>query len=486
MKSLETLRRSVARALTVLAVAHVPILVCICWLLGQSAWATGGTALICASLPLALNLLRRSTTLIAFALAGALVIQTSLLVAAFAGHPWQVEMHFYYFAVLAMLAGFCDERVLLFAAGLIVIPAVGLNESLSAALDPVYGSSLRGTIHFLMVAIVTTVLVAIGRTVRDTFNEMQTARAKADAAETTLAAASVSHARALAATATSAELTTSLVYRFQSEIAESVDGLCEAATGLQANTDQLGAAAARSSAQSITIFVTAEDTARKVKLAAEAGEALAQTIAEVGENAAQSSQLANVAASEVEATNATIDEMAAVASEISKVTDLINGIAAQTNLLALNATIEAARAGEYGRGFAVVAQEVKALAAQTAKATQDIANRVTAMQATTGRSVNAIQGISERVRELNSFSARIASAVEQQADAARDIARNVSHASEGVGHVEDSMRQMEAILGKNTRSLSALGAAAKQIVIQTGNIRQRMGAFAQEIQRLRG
>ena len=114
--------------------------------------------------------------------------------------------------------------------------------------------------------------------------------------------------------------------------------------------------------------------------AAHAGEELARTIAHVGENAAQSSRLAAEAVYEAERTSATIDEMAAVAHEIGKVTELITAIAGQTNLLALNATIEAARAGEAGRGFAVVAQEVKALAAQTAGATQEISSKIEAMQ----------------------------------------------------------------------------------------------------------
>jgi methyl-accepting chemotaxis protein len=118
--------------------------------------------------------------------------------------------------------------------------------------------------------------------------------------------------------------------------------------------------------------------------------------------------LAAGAVDEVLQTNSTIDELAVVANEISEVTDLINKIAGQTNLLALNATIEAARAGEAGRGFAIVAQEVKALAGQTANATQNINQRIGAIQSVAVRSVGAIQGISSTIRELNRFSVSIA------------------------------------------------------------------------------
>ena len=186
--------------------------------------------------------------------------------------------------------------------------------------------------------------------------------------------------------------------------------------------------------------------------------------------------------SEAAKTNATIDELAAVASEIGKVTDLISAIAGQTNLLALNATIEAARAGETGRGFAVVAQEVKALAAQTAAATQEIGTRIQAMQNATGRSVDAIQAISGTIRELDLFSARIAAAVEQQAIAAREIADNVNAAAAGVGHVNDVIVEFEGVADQTARAVQKLGGAATGVTGQTKRIRDQVKAFTDDIQ----
>jgi methyl-accepting chemotaxis protein len=192
--------------------------------------------------------------------------------------------------------------------------------------------------------------------------------------------------------------------------------------------------------------------------------------------------LANGAVGEAARTNEAIGELAVAAQEIDKVTELIAGIASQTNLLALNATIEAARAGEMGRGFAIVAQEVKALAGQTATATQDIGRRVAAMRQATGRSVEAIATISGTIRELDLFSARIAAAVEQQAVAARDIAGNANSASANVVEVGTAIVEIETVADQASRSAGKLGTAAVNVADQSNRIRDQVTAFAQNVQ----
>jgi methyl-accepting chemotaxis protein len=419
-------------------------------------------------------------------------------------------MHFYYFAVLAMLSGFCDWRVLILAAGLISLHHLSLNGLLPSAVYPGGTNYLRVGVHAIVVVIETAMLIEIGRTILTAFAqakaalsqaelasaELKTTAAKRDAAfaeakiaqsqaelvATELKTIAAKRDEEISATTTRADQVARLFERFKCEMAESIDILHAAAQTLQTNAVGLGGTAARANTQSIAVANASNETTIKVNSAAQAGEVLARTIAEISHHSTESSQLAAKAVTEAELTNATIGEMAGVADEIGKVTDLIGAIASQTNLLALNATIEAARAGEAGRGFAVVALEVKALAGQTATATQDIAKRIEAMQSTAGRSVSAIKMIAGRIRELDHFSARIASAVEEQAaSAAREISSNVNAAAIGVSDVTQAIGEIKVVAHETERAATDLNSAAAEVAKQTGTIRQRVRIFREEV-----
>jgi methyl-accepting chemotaxis protein len=481
LNNLQKFQWTVARALIVLSFVHVPILVAVSAFLGASTIPIFLAAIGLATLPLLFVWMSRPLVVISLSITVALVGQTSLLVYAFDGHPWQVEMHFYYFVVLAMLSGFCGWRALLLAATLIAVHHLGLNFLLPAAVYPGGADLVRVLVHALFVVIEVAMLIYIGQIIRAAFFAADTARGEAERAALELNKAGADREQNLVATTLRANELSSKLDRFKREIAESIEILHTAATELQSNADSLSNAAAQTNTQSMAASSASENTAEKVNSAAASGDELARTISEVGANAAQSSRLAADAVREAESTNQTIDEMAQVAREIGEVTGLIASIAGRTNLLALNATIEAARAGEAGRGFAVVAQEVKALAAQTAAATQNIATRIEAIQSTTERSVTAIQDVSGTIDKLDQFSALIAAAVEEQAVAARDIASNVNAAANGVGHMNAAINEIEAIAGRTATSADVLGRSAVEVARQTDRIRHRVRAFTDEI-----
>ncbi len=187
------------------------------------------------------------------------------------------------------------------------------------------------------------------------------------------------------------------------------------------------------------VSTTSRAATNNVETVAAATEELSASIAEISRQVAQSSRIASGALKASELTHREIELQAEAASKIGEVVALITEIANQTNLLALNATIEAARAGEAGKGFAVVANEVKNLATQTARATDDIRLQVSGIQDATTSTVNAIGEIAETIRELDGSTGRIAAAVEQQGAATQEIARNVEHAANGIKSVDDEL-----------------------------------------------
>jgi methyl-accepting chemotaxis protein len=485
MRNLVQFQNTVAFALTALAWLHVPVLTFTAWLLGRDAPYSILAGAMFAAFPAILFFLKRPVVMIAFASAIALIGQTSLFVYLLEGHPWQVEGHFYYFAVLAMLSGFCEWRVILLGAALIALHHLGLNFILPSAVYPGGSDIWRVVFHAIVVVVETVMLVGISVIMRGAFGAAFEAKANAERTAGELRDVAAKRELDLISSTDYAKDLHGLLEQFEREIGESVEALHNAAQELEGSAKGLGSTAETASAQSMKVAAITEETSIQVKTVAQAGESLAETIAGVGASVSESSRLAREAVGQAVATTTAIDEMAEVASEIGNVTSLISAIAAQTNLLALNATIEAARAGDAGRGFAVVAQEVKALAAQTAKATQDIATRIDAMQMATGKSVSAIGQISSVITELDRFSARIANSVEEQVISAREIAGNVSSVSEGVDAVAQSVVQIESVAERTNRAASQLNGAAVSVTSQTLRIRERVQAFATEVAKIR-
>ncbi len=223
-------------------------------------------------------------------------------------------------------------------------------------------------------------------------------------------------------------------------VAQSIEG---AAGDLQTTAEQMITGAQRTSSETSALFELTNRTVDNMRSVQAATEELSASIEEIGRQVTTSTQVVHEASGQAEATTNVVSELATSASRIGDVIRLIQEIAEQTNLLALNATIEAARAGEAGRGFAVVAAEVKDLANQTAKATEEISGQVSGIQNSTSETVAAIEKIAGTISHINEISSSIASAVEQQASSAKEIADNVTQASGGAEQINAALESVE-------------------------------------------
>jgi methyl-accepting chemotaxis protein len=268
---------------------------------------------------------------------------------------------------------------------------------------------------------------------------------------------------------------------FERSVKGIVSSVATAAAGMQTTAQSMTATASDASARAATVGAASDSASNNVGTVAAAAEELSSSVAEISRQVTQSSKIAAQAVGDAERTNATVQVLATGAEKIGEVVKLIHSIAAQTNLLALNATIEAARAGESGRGFAIVASEVKALANQTAKATEEIATQVAAMQSCTSDAVASIGGISETIAQMSEITTSIAASVEQQGEATREIARNIQSAAAGSSEIS-------AHIGGVTTAAAATGLAASDVLFnareldnQSGMLRDAVDGFLAKV-----
>jgi methyl-accepting chemotaxis protein len=248
-----------------------------------------------------------------------------------------------------------------------------------------------------------------------------------------------------------------LAERFEAAVGNIIENVGSASSELENSAVILTRSSAATQQLSTVVAAASEETSSNVQSVASATEQMAGSINEIGRQVAHSNRIANEAVDQAEKTDARIAELSLAATRIGDVTKLITTIAEQTNLLALNATIEAARAGDAGRGFAVVAQEVKALAAQTARATSEISAQIAGMQAATHDSVLAIKEISGTIGRVSEIAAAIAAAIEEQGASTQEIARNVHQAAIGSTQVATSIADVN-------RGAGDTGSASSQVL----------------------
>jgi len=265
-----------------------------------------------------------------------------------------------------------------------------------------------------------------------------------------------------------------LAGRFESSIKTIVESTVAASNQMQAHATRMTQIASATSRQSTEVASETEEASASMQTVASAAEQLSTAIADISRNVNESSRISNSAVAEAERTKDTVSGLVDAAQRIGEVVNLINNIASQTNLLALNATIEAARAGEAGKGFAVVANEVKSLANQTARATEEISNQIASMQSAAGNAAEAIQGVGRTITHINGIVTTVAATVEQQTAATQEISRNVQEVAVGARRVTQSITTV-------TQSSTETGDIAREVLQAAGVLHEQADGLSRGV-----
>ena len=481
MNSIDALRARVARILAVYICLHLPLIALLEWLVGGSVGWLSGLALAVTIAVAAFTWMSSGTSLHLF-LSTALMLMIALIVAAMEGDPWQIDIHMYFFASLAMLTAFCDWRAILAATVTIALHHLLLNFLLPLAVFPGGAAFFRVVLHAVIVLIEAGVLIWVSQYLARALANAAVALSEAQDARQQAEQAAAQERETDARAKTEQRAVLSRIANDFERAVQSVINEVTARTGQAATlADGMTSIARDNAAKAAQAAEASGATTGDAQAIAAAAEELTASVAEIQRQAQRSNEITARAVEQAGVTSSSVAELTSAAQKIGDIIHLINDIASQTNLLALNATIEAARAGEAGKGFAVVAGEVKSLAGQTAKATDEISAQINAIQVATGKSAEAIRSISDIIGEISGIAQEISSSVEQQNQATREIASSAQSVSVRTGETTQIISGVQEVANDTGSTATEVSSAVQSLVAQSTHLQDEVSKFLRSL-----
>lgn len=445
-----------------------------------------------------------------FVLSTSLTLQTTLVLAVFSGHPWQLDIHMMFFAVLAAIAMMVDWRPVMLSTGIVAVHHLTLSFILPTLVFPDNASVARVILHAAILGAQAVTLIWLTHQLEKfaaaTFvaNENMTKEVKKTEAALSKAEEERSRAEDALNQAQQAEIERADIERqreqdhaqaaqkrkdlarelgeeFQASVNAVVETMNSCVDLLSQSAEVLNQQSNDAEAKTLATQAAAEDAATNMTLVATAAEEMSMSVGHLKDQTARALKLSNTAAHRREDANERITHLSNQAAQINSIVSLITNISEQTNLLALNATIEAARAGHAGKGFAVVANEVKSLASGSAKAAADIAEMTQDMSTATQSAVQAIEGIGSVIDEIEDASQITASAIEQQSAATQDIAKHTQGASDNATSAGDEMAVLSNMIKQSRRNTDELMNVIKDLQNQSDSLSKGTEHFLKRI-----
>jgi len=475
---LGSLRRSFAQYFVPFLWVNV-ILVAVAGLgTGQSmVWASALVAAILAAVPTFLWKQDATGPLTRYTSAAAIAGLVALMVNAFAGTPYQIDIHMYFFATLAIVAGWCDWRALLVNAAVVAVHHLVLNFTFPLAVFPDGANFYRVILHAVVVVVQTGALAWVTMKLAASLSSSAAATEAAETAHAEAEALIAEQGKMQKSEAEREQRIKAMISDFQSEIQEQLQLAGANADQLEVTAKTLTEVAGEAMSNVETASDASMSASENVESVASTTEELASSISEITRQIDTTKNVVIKATENAHSANEKVGSLSEASLKIGEVLNLISDIAEQTNLLALNATIEAARAGEAGKGFAVVATEVKSLATQTSQATEEISQQIEGIRTSTVEAVDAIRAIAETIEEVNGYTSTVAAAIEQQGSATADIARNIQNAANGTKRAANDMSEVSSSVEVTNKSANEVLSASADANRQANVMKEAIDRF---------